>query len=292
MPSALPRRLLLPRRDRAHWQAAADEGHDLQYLAWGERRFGDAPLPCTRHDGWVFAVCEAGQPWHVTENARRRFSAGTALIMGPDHAYGWADSTGKKCRMLLWMWRRPVTRWLGVDRDDGWREIRLEPERVQRLQLLHALCREEVRLAGPAMPDALRALQALLETTLARPHAPQGTHSQAGQRLELAQRWMESHLDSPQPAARLADYLGVSVSTLYRIFQSELGHSPDEHFHALKMQAARRQLETGAAVKAVAFRLGYRHPGDLSRAYQRHFGVAPLADRTAKARRPANPIAR
>jgi AraC-like DNA-binding protein len=37
--------------------------------------------------------------------------------------------------------------------------------------------------------------------------------------------------------------------------------------------------EDGMTVKEAAFRLGYGHFNDLSRAYSKHFGVSPTQDR-------------
>jgi AraC family transcriptional regulator of arabinose operon len=95
-----------------------------------------------------------------------------------------------------------------------------------------------------------------------------------------ADAWMAAHLDSGEPIARLCDYLNVSQSTLYRRFMEDTGASPLARFQDLKMCEARRLLsEQGLTVKEAAFRLGYAHFNDLSRAYRRHFGKSPTGDR-------------
>jgi AraC-like DNA-binding protein len=43
------------------------------------------------------------------------------------------------------------------------------------------------------------------------------------------------------------------------------------------METARRKFAEGISVKEAAFQLGYRHAGDLSRAYHRHFDSPPTA---------------
>jgi AraC-like DNA-binding protein len=43
----------------------------------------------------------------------------------------------------------------------------------------------------------------------------------------------------------------------------------------MRMEAARRKFAEGTSVKEAAFQLGYRHAGDLSRAYHRHFDSPP-----------------
>ena len=276
MSAPLPRRLHLPKEDRAHWRPAADTSiHDLLYLAWGERRYGEAPVPCSRHQGWVYVACESGSPTLVTENARLRFEAGTALILGPDHAFGWQDQGRRTCRLLVWMWREPATGFLPKDRPAHFQRVAVSRPALVRLRWLHTACLEEVRLSDAVMPATLAGLHRVTETTVVREGLTSPDHDQAALRANLAVRWMESHLDSRQPAARIADYLGLSPSTLHRIFKREFGRSPDAHFLALKMVAAKHALAAGGPVKQVAFSLGYRHAGDLTRAFKRHFGTAP-----------------
>lgn len=276
MKTPLPRRLYLPKQDRAHWRPAADTAaHDLLYLAWGERHYGRSPVPCSRHQGWVYVACESGAPTLVTENARLQIEPGTTLIMGPDHAFGWQDQGSRTCRLLVWMWREPATPLLPAERPAHFQRINISRPALARLLWLHAACREEVRLADAVAPATLSGLHRVTETTILREGLTSPNHDQVGLRANLAVRWMESHLDSREPATRIADYLGLSASTLHRIFKQKFGHSPDVHFLALKMNAAKQAIATGESVKTVAYSLGYRHPGDLTRAFRRHFGFAP-----------------
>lgn len=93
-------------------------------------------------------------------------------------------------------------------------------------------------------------------------------------------RILTAHLDSKEPVARLCDYLNLSQSTLYRRFRAEIGVGPLDRFQELRMNEAKRLLsEEGVTVKEAAFRLGYSHFNDLSRAYRKHFGKSPSFDR-------------
>ncbi len=268
--------MYLPNSDRAYWHPGGDTStHELLYLGWGERQFGETPCPVTCHSGWIYAVIEHGAPTLVTETARHRLRKGTALIIGPDHAIGWDDTGSRVCRLLFWIWRSPATALLSADRPADFRKFLLPAPTLTRLRSIHALCREEVRLADRVMPEALGGLHRLLEATLIRPEMIAAGHDQRAERVSLAIRWMESHLESRQPATRIADYLGLSASALHRLFKQQHGHSPDAHFHVLKMTAAKKRLVEGNTVKAVAYGLGYRHPGDFTRAYTRHFGHGP-----------------
>jgi AraC-like DNA-binding protein len=47
------------------------------------------------------------------------------------------------------------------------------------------------------------------------------------------------------------------------------------------MNVGKKRLAEGNPVKKVAYDLGYRHPGDFTRAYTRYFGHAPGSERVA-----------
>jgi len=55
-----------------------------------------------------------------------------------------------------------------------------------------------------------------------------------------------------------------------------MGESPAGYFRRLKMNEAEKLLRSGAmSVKEVAYRLGYRHPGDFGRAFKSFSGFTP-----------------
>jgi transcriptional regulator GlxA family with amidase domain len=93
--------------------------------------------------------------------------------------------------------------------------------------------------------------------------------------------WLETHLATRQPLARLADFLGVSTATVHRRFREEFGASVREKIAELRCQEAERLLASGdVMIKEVAYHLGYRHPHDFSRAYRQHAGLRPTKQRS------------
>ena len=276
----LSRRMYLPNSDRPFWQPPCDSNrHELLYLGWGERQFGETPCPITCHEGWMYAVVQQGSPTLVTETTRHRLRPGMALLLGPDQPFGWDDEGSRVCRVLFWIWRSPSTSLVPADSPALMRMFKPPEPVLARLDALHALCREEVRLADEVMAPALAGLHRLVEATLMRATTVSTNDEQSAQRVNLATRWMESHLACRQPAVRIADYLGISPSTLHRLFKHQVGHSPDTHFQQLKMNVGKKRLAEGSPVKKVAYDLGYRHPGDFTRAYTRYFGHAPGSER-------------
>jgi transcriptional regulator GlxA family with amidase domain len=87
---------------------------------------------------------------------------------------------------------------------------------------------------------------------------------------------MRRHLDIRSPATSLADYLGLSAMSLHRLFRQAAGLSPGQAFLELKMREAQRLLRCpGKSVKETSIELGYRHPGDFTRAYAKFHGHPP-----------------
>ena len=74
----------------------------------------------------------------------------------------------------------------------------------------------------------------------------------------------------------LAKLAGASRASLARLFQAETGTSPQRYLRAVRLAEAARLLATGGETLArIASRVGYQSEFALSRAFKRHYGVAP-----------------
>lgn len=102
------------------------------------------------------------------------------------------------------------------------------------------------------------------------------------------QRWLPDHLDEDLSVAALSRRCGMSVRSFGRAFRSETGTSPAAAVEALRIEAARRLLETSdLTVGAVARQVGLRSPEVLHRAFRRRVGTTPAAYRDHFNRRTA-----
>jgi transcriptional regulator GlxA family with amidase domain len=94
------------------------------------------------------------------------------------------------------------------------------------------------------------------------------------------QRWLPDHLDEDLSVARLAQRCAMSVRSFGRAFRAETGESPAAAVEALRIEAARRLLETSdLTVAAVARQVGLRSAEVLHRAFRRRVGTTPHAYR-------------
>ncbi len=102
------------------------------------------------------------------------------------------------------------------------------------------------------------------------------------------QRWLPDHLAEDLTVERLAERAGMSARTFARTFRSETGTTPAAHVEELRVEAARRLLETtDQTVAAVARNVGLKHAETLHRAFARRVGTTPDRYRQHFARTPA-----
>jgi len=277
----LPRALHLPPAGRPRWVCPARAQLDLLYLGWGKRRFGDSPIPQSRHPGWVYFLVQRGTPSLRLETITLKMRPVVAWIVGPECASGWTDATGAVSELLTWVWRSPPRCAELATPATGWREFAADAALQRALQQAHALCRKEVERPSALTKPALEHARLHIDLALARSLQPCPAAPEPALRMELALRWLAENLAAPNPVAALCEYLQVSPVTLNRLFHAQLGESVAAHHARLRMERARQLLADGLLVKEVAFALGYRHANDFSRAFKRLTGQSPDSRRFA-----------
>lgn len=95
------------------------------------------------------------------------------------------------------------------------------------------------------------------------------------QPLTATLAWAQSRLEEPLPVAELARHAHVSVTTLHRRFRAELGTTPLGWLTGERVELARRLLEQGTGLDAVAHRSGLGTTADLRAQLRRHTGLGP-----------------
>lgn len=140
-------------------------------------------------------------------------------------------------------------------------------------------------------PDLAREVAAWLVVFVRRPGGQSQfsaqLRSRPARRQELAelQRWLPDHLDEDLRIPVLAERCAMSERTFVRTFRAETGTTPAVHVEALRVEAARRLLEsTDLTVAAIAGAVGLGRPERLHRAVQRQLGTTPARYRQHFAR--------
>jgi AraC family transcriptional regulator, glycine betaine-responsive activator len=90
--------------------------------------------------------------------------------------------------------------------------------------------------------------------------------------LRAAVERMRDTVEEPVPVADIARAAAVSLRTLERLFQRELGVNPARYYLMTRLSAARNLAEaTGLSVAEIAARTGFSSVSTLSRAFKAHF---------------------
>jgi AraC-like DNA-binding protein len=116
--------------------------------------------------------------------------------------------------------------------------------------------------------------------------AAAGSH---GHQIGRAIEWLKDNFTRPFRVDDLANYTGMSTSSLHQHFRALTAMSPLQFQKRLRLNEARRlmlteHLDAGTA----AFQVGYESPSQFSREYSRLFGAPPLRDIKALGQVPAS----
>jgi transcriptional regulator GlxA family with amidase domain len=90
-----------------------------------------------------------------------------------------------------------------------------------------------------------------------------------------AQSLIEAHPERVPRVEAIAREVGMSVRSLTRRFRSSTGNSPGEYIQRVKVEAAKRALESGNRVSDVAGGVGYTDVAAFRRLFARVTGLTP-----------------
>lgn len=185
---------------------------------------------------------------------------------------------------------RATTHWASCDLLARWPQVEVDPDRI----FVH----DRDRWTSAGITAGIDLALALVDED----HGPELAHEVAGWLVVFArrpggqaqfsaqlaaqaartpaiaeiQRWLPDHLGEDLTVARLAEHAAMSPRSFARAFRGETGTTPAAHVEELRVEAARRLLETtDHTVGAIARAVGMRHPETLHRAFTRRLGTTP-----------------
>ena len=103
---------------------------------------------------------------------------------------------------------------------------------------------------------------------------------QVPDKLREAILLMERNIEEPLTQTELADYLGLSVRQVQRIFRQYLGVTPIRYYLNVRLDRARGLVtQTEIPIMDIATLCGFLRAEQLSRAYVKRFEITPIRDR-------------
>jgi transcriptional regulator GlxA family with amidase domain len=94
--------------------------------------------------------------------------------------------------------------------------------------------------------------------------------------VEGLQTWLEDHLAEPNTSQQMARRAALSQRTLNRRFLAATGLAPIAYLHRLRVEAAKRLLETSdIGIQEITSRVGYDDARSFTRLFRQHVGLSP-----------------
>lgn len=87
---------------------------------------------------------------------------------------------------------------------------------------------------------------------------------------------MKEHLSGMLYVREIADEVGISVSTLKKVFAEKCGCSVMQYFTNLRIEQAKSLLQSGKGVNEAADALGFSSPSYFSRWFKKETGTTPV----------------
>ena len=108
-------------------------------------------------------------------------------------------------------------------------------------------------------------------------HRDNRIHGQYSGQFASVYQYMHAHFrDSSLSLSILAEEFGMSVSTLSREFQKNLGQGFLESLHRLRIEAAKYEIEhTNVPLSDIAVAVGYTNTLTMTRAFKKYMGSTP-----------------
>lgn len=88
--------------------------------------------------------------------------------------------------------------------------------------------------------------------------------------------WLRENLAESLDVPTLSRRVAMSERTFMRNFTRSVGETPAHFIETLRLDQTRIYLAAGLSVKAIAAQVGYRTGAQLSKAFDRRFGMTPL----------------
>jgi len=214
--------------------------------------------------------------WH-SRGVEREVSSGCLQLMNPGETHRTTAVSEPASFLVVW-WSpgamNAAARELGAGRDAVFERAQLE-----RSDAGYAF--QRLRSALRAGADALEVEQWHVESTarLLRASAePNGREARAGWRhpnVRRAIEYLRTRAAANVTLDELAREAELSKFHLARCFRDATGHAPHQYLKLLRLQMARRLLESGVSVQQAAAEAGFADAPHLARAFRVWLGVPP-----------------
>jgi len=217
-------------------------------------------LSCTEGEGEVLI----GERWE-------RCGPGHTYVTAPHALCAYHARPGRRWR-VCWVLYEEQMHLPGIERGDAPRLVRADARGLH--LAIEGLCHEA---GGEAEPAAIEFWAALVHRQIMRVLQPAG----GDPRLDELWRAVRGDFGGAWNLGRMARCAGMSVESLRRLCNKEVGRPPLTHLTHLRILFAADLLTcTGEKIESIAARAGYADAFAFSNAFKREMGVPPSVYRS------------
>lgn len=254
----------------------------LQYLTFGDRRFGIHPMPPHTRLNWEFYAVIKGRCAPV-------LPAGPDLplkerqlwVFPPETPHGWKGEQRAECQIACFHFAFVPSPLRELAQARRYQECSLTEAQAGRLAALTQELRPHfehpTNFSHMTFQRSLLELTFMALTNVAEEPMPEMAQT-LGHKVDAAIAWYLENLSTAPRVEEVAHYLHVSVSNLRQIFMLTLHESPQSAFKRLRLQRAMELMsESNLKLETVAAQCGYSNASDFSRAFSKEFRISPRA---------------
>lgn len=100
--------------------------------------------------------------------------------------------------------------------------------------------------------------------------------------LARAIKYIEENYEAALSVPLLAKKLDISESTVYHIFQKELGTTPIRYYNEVRLERVIADMESGDTIDNIAYRNGFESYGYFRELFKKYTGMTPKKYRDRK----------
>jgi len=275
---------------RRTWEGREAPLREMPLFGWGDHmRVMDHDLAPHSHDSMeVTLFVRGGVEWWVDREVHS-IHRGEVFVTRAGEVHGGVDSQLQRCEIFWLQVRLPL---LERARGPAGRESRRLARAIsgircrcfpasEELESMFRRIYEEMKRPRAIHELVLRTSLFSLLVQLLEDHdravaSDEARGPRVSERIARSLAWIESHVSEEFRVEEAAAAVGMSVSWFHEVFLAEVGYSPGDYRHRVRVRRAKELLQgTDWPVTKIAMELGFTTSQYFATAFRKASGVGP-----------------
>lgn len=236
------------------------------------------------HKQWSIGAITSGQSNFVTGTRHYQVSAGTLVLVNPDHVHA-CNPIAEQAWSYLMMyvecdWLAGLLHQLGLRENCNWHPTRTDLihdtdlfEHYGRLAECLLARQTSVPVKQTAIVEFIAHLFSMLDASATTP--PIEAAAPMPSRLQQLLADLDDESDQAWPLEAMCQRTGFTASQLIHAFKQHLGLTPHAYLINRRVQLAQTELKRGESIADAALNAGFADQPHLQRAFKRSLAATP-----------------